>query len=1012
MTNEHPAGNATPPAVAPEWLLGTGEMADRIRALDWAQTSLGPRALWPNELREATKMCLESSHPIVMYWGPDYNLIYNDAWRPIIGGKHPSALGRRGREVWAEIWNVFGVMLDDVSGTGVATWWEDQLLLLHRFGFTEESYFSYSLSPVRDDAWSVRGVLTAVTETTRKVIGERRLRTLRDLSARAAEGTSADATCELSGQVLRDNAHDFPFFALYLADGPGGAARLAAASGVTPGGLSAPSSIVPGDGAPWPLEAARAGLVEVDLGALPAGLGPWPGGPWPEPARRAVVVPLAGAGEHGPYGYLVTGLSPRRPFDADYADFLRLATGPIATALRNVRTLDEERRRATELAELDRQKTEFFNNVSHEFRTPLTLLLGPLDDALHDAGGPLPAHQRERIELAQRSAGRLLKLVNMLLDFSRFEAGRADVAFEPIDLGPYTADLASAFRAAVEKAGLRFVVDCPSLPELAYVDRGAWEKIVLNLLSNALKHTFEGAISLTLRAEGDQAVLVVHDTGIGIPPGELPHLFERFHRVRGARSRSVEGTGIGLALTQELVKLHGGQVGVESEVGRGTTFTVTLPVGAAHLPSGRRSVAREAPAPAASARAYVDEAFGWLGEQAAPTAALAAGVKGERRASAVAVPDGRAGATSARVLLADDNTDMREYIARLLRQRGDEVEAVADGLEALAAARTRPPDLVLSDVMMPGLDGFALLRELRADPATRAVPVILLSARAGEEARVEGLDAGADDYLVKPFAARELLARVGGALALARLRSEIGRERERLIAQLERSNQELDQFAYVASHDLKAPLRAIANLSQWLEEDLGDRMTDEERAQMALLRGRVSRLEGLIDGILSYSRAGRVRDKDVAVDTSALLAEVVELLAPAKPAEVVVAPGLPVVTAERVPLQQVFLNLVSNALKYAGRPDARVEVRARDAGAHWEFAVADNGPGIDPAYHHRIWGIFQTLEARDRVEGTGIGLSVVQKIVETRGGRAWVDSAEGRGATFFFTWPKHPREAP
>jgi len=235
-------------------------------------------------------------------------------------------------------------------------------------------------------------------------------------------------------------------------------------------------------------------------------------------------------------------------------------------------------------------------------------------------------------------------------------------------------------------------------------------------------------------------------------------------------------------------------------------------------------------------------------------------------------------------------------------------------------------------------------------------------------------------------------------------------ERERLIRALARSNAELDQFAYVASHDLKAPLRGIANLSEWIEEDLGTAVPTDVREKMALMRGRVHRLEALIDGILQYSRAGRTRSELESVDVGALLREVVELLAPPPEVTVRIATGMPVVITERTPLQQVFMNLIGNAIKYNQHEGAMVDVTVRDAGPFWAFSVADNGPGIAPEYHERIFGIFQTLESRDRVEGTGIGLSVVRKTVELRGGHVTVDSSAGHGATFTFEWPKRAGE--
>jgi signal transduction histidine kinase len=229
---------------------------------------------------------------------------------------------------------------------------------------------------------------------------------------------------------------------------------------------------------------------------------------------------------------------------------------------------------------------------------------------------------------------------------------------------------------------------------------------------------------------------------------------------------------------------------------------------------------------------------------------------------------------------------------------------------------------------------------------------------------------------------------------------------------LEQSNRELDQFAYVASHDLKAPLRGIANLAQWIEEDLGDRLSGESRDHMRLLKGRVHRMESLIDGILSYSRAGRVREKIERVDVGALLRETIELLAPPPGIAFVVEAPMPILSSERIPLQQVFMNLIGNAIKYGERPDLRVTVTASDEGEFVRFVVGDNGPGIAPHFHDKVWQIFQTLAPRDKVEGTGIGLSVVRKLVETRGGHTSLESQVGQGSRFSFTWPQGPRITP
>ncbi|MGH7620101.1 MAG: ATP-binding protein, partial [Gemmatimonadaceae bacterium] len=749
------------PYVAP----AGNEMRGRIAAHDWSSTPVGPIDTWPKTLQTAVSICLGSRYPIVMWWGREtLTQFYNDGYIPMLGvTKHPNFLGRSGRECWSEIWDIIKPMFDLVFGTGEATWAEDLLLVLDRNVPREEAYFTFSYSPIPDDAGAVGGVFCAVTETTPRVIGERRLRMLRDLGRAASDTKTVEDACESAARVLETNPADVPFALVYLFDDAGESARLAATAGIAHGTPASPRVIDLRAGAlgdspcAWPIRHALRAEPPALVTALPAACGSLPGGQWPEPSEHALIVPIPGSGQSRPAGCLIGGLSPRRVVDADYRAFFDLVAGHIGAAIGNARAYEAERKRAETLAELDRAKTAFFSNVSHEFRTPLTLLLGPVEEALADPDAT--SLQRDRLELMHRNALRLERLVNALLDFSRIEAGRIDVAFEPTDLDAYTRELASGFRSAIERAGLSLVFEAPARSEPVYVDREMWEKIVLNLLSNALKHTFDGEIGLRLDVGDRDATLSVRDTGVGIPADQLTHVFERFHRVPNSRSRTHEGTGIGLALVRELVDIHRGRVSVTSEEGRGTTFTVSVPLGSAHLPADRVGVRRTLASTAVGAKPYVEEALRWLSDEPAAFPDVdAAEVKRATR--------------GARVLVADDNADMRDYIARVLESSGWSVETVANGEAALAAVRRHAPDLVLSDVMMPGVDGFDLLRALRADAATRDLPVILLSARAGEEARVEGLDAGADDYLVKPFSARELAARVGGALRLAHLRRE------------------------------------------------------------------------------------------------------------------------------------------------------------------------------------------------------------------------------------------------
>jgi PAS domain S-box-containing protein len=730
-------------------------MGALIRNKAWSDTPLGPIESWPQSLRSAVSILLPSKAQIVLFWGPELVAIYNDAYRPAFGSKHPAALGKPARECWSEVWDVLEPLFGSVVETGEAFWAKDHLFGLERHGYVEETYFDVSYDPIRDETGHVGGIFCIVSETTGRIIGERRLAVLRDLGRIAHGASSAGEVFRNAAAMLEQDRKDLPFLCLYGWDERERAARLEASAGLEAGAPGVTARIDAANRSAWPLGGdAEMVLVEpaVRLGSADA--------PWPEAPKQAAVIKIAARGR-APYGYLVAGISPRRPFDEDYADFLRLVGANIANAVASVNDLEEERGRARALAELDRAKTIFFSNVSHEFRTPLTLMLGPLEDFLARSEGS-NAQDLELLHVAQRNGLRLQKLVNTLLDYARIEAGRAQASYQPTDLAALTADLASNFRSACERAGLRLNVDCQVLPEPAYVDREMWEKIVLNLLSNAFKFTLEGAISLQLRDVGARLEFTVHDTGVGIPPEALPQIFERFHRVEDSRGRSHEGSGIGLALVNELVKLHGGAISVQSTPGAGSTFVVTIPKGNAHLPAGHVKAPRDNDlSTAARADAYVAEALSWL--------------PGHQSTSTVSRPE-----HTQRILLADDNADLRNYVQRLLGEHY-EVESVADGQAALAAARARRPHLIISDVMMPRLDGFELICELRADPNLRAIPVILLSARAGEEARLEGLGKGADDYLVKPFSSRELLVRVATLLNLA----DVHRSAEEARAQFE-----------------------------------------------------------------------------------------------------------------------------------------------------------------------------------------------------------------------------------
>jgi signal transduction histidine kinase/GAF domain-containing protein len=730
-----------------------GEVGRLMRSIDWSRTPLGPMSRWPPLLRRMVVTCILSPFPMDISWGPDLIYIYNDAARPLLGRKHPAALGRPKREALPELWDAVGPTHRDVMEGRRAIWGENAPFLLDRRGFLEECYMTFAHSPILDGT-GVAGVLTVGSETTRAVVDARRLRTLSALGEDAGAGRSVEQACAAVLDTLSENPIDVPFVLLYLLDAGARRARLAGSAGLAPGRPLVPETVgLRSRRARWPLGRAIMQLRTQSVALDPALLrdaGDWAHG---LPPVAALTVPLRDTSTGEAAGAAVFGVNPALELDDAQRAFLELIGKQLSLVIGDARAHQVERARADVLADLSRAKTEFLSNVSHELRTPLTLILGPLGDVL---GNPdaAPAVQRRRVELALRSTRRLSRLVDRLLDFSRIEEGRIEAAFTPVDLSALTAEVARAFGPALEAAGLRLAVDCRPLGEPAYVDRELWEKVVLNLLANAFKFTERGEIRVTCRRLGRAAEVTVTDTGVGVPAAEIPHLFERFHRVHSGWARSREGVGIGLSLVRETVELHGGTVSVRSREGKGSSFSVTLPLG-----GPPRSGPPEPTVPGGEeAPRVVADVERWV----APP---------QREE-----PNGTgAGAT---VLVVEDDPDMRRYILDLLRPYW-RVEGCVDGRQALAMVQERVPDLVLADVMLPAMDGFELLRHLRASPRTARVPVILLSARAGGEATLEGLEAGADDYLVKPFSAQELLARLRTHLELARAREARARDAER-----------------------------------------------------------------------------------------------------------------------------------------------------------------------------------------------------------------------------------------
>lgn len=732
----------------PEFLAGGGELGQLIREYDWASTPLGPVSGWPKSLRTCVQIMLTSRQPYWIGWGSDLIKLYNDPYKAIVGGKHPWALGKPVSVVWSEIWDNIEPLLTKAIVLNEGSYVESELLIMERNGYPEETYYTFSYTPVAGDDGGIGGMICANTDGTEKILIERQLKTLSDLGKAFTEAKTNDEVYHGTISSLAKNQRDFPFTVFYELNGT--QARLVANAEM--GQSKFPALFGLGENVPMSSEILSA-LYERKPKVIqaPTEYGELPKGGWHVSPQQIIVLPVAQRGQADPYGFLLIGKNPFRLFDEKYCNFFELIADQLATSLTEVHAIEEERKRLEALSEIDRAKTTFFSNISHEFRTPLTLMLSPLESVLEDNN--LTERQRHDLEISRRNTVRLQKLVNTLLDFSRIEAGKMSANFELVDVVKLTEDLTSSFRSAIENAGLNYEVKLEKSPVLAAVDVDMWEKIVLNLISNAFKYTKSGTIAVKISTDISSFLLEVGDTGVGISDDDQLKVFDRFYRVNSSEGRSQEGTGIGLSLVRELVHLHKGDIKVVSKIGDGSKFTVRIPL--------QRHVAVEKKASPenrkSGQRAFIEEVASW-------------GVNKKVSDNATSAP-GEKKTSRAKVLVADDNADMRDYITRLLSHDFD-VSSEINGEDAYNVAVENLPDLIVSDIMMPKLDGFGLLKKLKSNFQTRNIPVIFVSARAGEEAKVEGIQAGADDYLVKPFSARELVARVSNQIAINKTRRE------------------------------------------------------------------------------------------------------------------------------------------------------------------------------------------------------------------------------------------------
>ncbi|MDV6168623.1 ATP-binding protein [Flavobacterium sp. DG1-102-2] len=744
----------------PDFLTSEGQLGEMIRHFNWSATSLGPLSHWPQSLKTTINLMLNSKNPIWIGWGPDNTFLYNDAYIDVLGiDKHRWALGKPASVVWEEIWDICGPLSDKVYKESKSTNNDDVHLFMKRGSFLEEVFYSFSYSPIFDEFGKVAGLFCPNFETTGKVLNARRSLTLAELAAKSLIEKTVGAAFESAAATIQKNNADIPFALFYLLNSEGKKVNMVQQAGIEFTGSEQ-----------FPKEFTLKSEIQLTTVIK---TGKWQTfelqdnellikGQACQPVTNAIALLLTTTVNKAA-GILVCGINPTRRLDKDYMAFYEAVAANISAAIQNVDAIDNERKRLEELAKIDRAKTAFVSNISHEFRTPLTLMLGPLEELTtnHDLDG----HKKEIAETVHRNALRLLKLVNTLLDFSLMESGKFRARFTPVDLASVTENLASNFSSITRKAGLEFIVKASPLSQPVYIDRDMWEKIVFNLLSNAFKYTLNGSITVTITQDTNNAILTVSDTGLGIPKGEMYNMFSRFHRIRNAGGRSYEGSGIGLSMIKELILQHGGSISVESTEGKGSTFSVAIPFGKAHLDI--ENVYEE------MQEMHANPINHYLTEADA-MADMASGTFADINMTPQENVD--------TILVADDNADMRRHLTSILSKEY-RVITVANGAEALDAIYKERPSLLLSDVMMPVMDGKELLRQIKSDPEIALLPIIFLTARAGEESKIEGYETGADDYLVKPFSAKELLARIRSQIKIIKARDNASRQIKNLFLQ-------------------------------------------------------------------------------------------------------------------------------------------------------------------------------------------------------------------------------------
>jgi signal transduction histidine kinase len=922
------------------------------RSFDWSVTGIGAPEQWPAEWRAALHLCRHAQLPVWLALGEELELIYNDSFAALDDALTNDRIPMPIRVAWQDVWSD---RLDALIARALVS--ERSASCSLRIGGPQPIHVAFSA--LHDDLGRPIGVFgTAVLgelaeqevilllELMRKGLGVRRI-----------DEAVAACTAALPGLIAH---HDF--VGLYLID-PELAAAVRCGQAGALGSTALPAQLA------LPEDIASSALWATAL----AGSNRGSSDATPEPVVCSLIE------ERGRIrGVLLAG-----PADSELLQAVAIHAGELIAYVSTQAAAEVEASGERRVISAD----DFALNLSRQLQAPLKLLMQEIDDLL--VAGRVSPDSISQLRIARRRARRLARLVDMLRQLFMFDGQRAVPRLRPLKVAAATRSLCELFRPAFDQAGIGFHVDCTQLEHPAWVDRELWEKIICNLLANALKFTLHGEVRVVLHGSGGELVLTVSDTGCGIHEADMPLVFDRFFAGRARNARSDEGVGVGLSWVRELVGLHDGTIRVASALGQGSSFTVRIPY--------RRGASPESP----------EDPLEQVGSYEAPDT-----LEAMTEWSLAAVDAGASPGT--RILIAEGDVQTQTYLKALLGARWV-VDVVANADAAVARAIELRPGLILADIETADIDGVDLARRLRETPSTQDIPVILICGRRGERHSIDGLEAGALDYVVKPFSSHELMARVDARLAQAHVRRVEREAREAA----EREALMKDQVIALVAHELRTPLSAILGWLQVLRDE-GTSAPSRRTKALEVIERNANAQARLLRDLFDVSRmvSGKFElELQHVPDFKALIEPAVDALLPLAQKselrlELTLADEVGPLLVDPERIHQVIWNLVTNAFKFTPS-GGLIRVACELRGGHALLRVSDTGKGISPDFLPHVFESFSQESSGRMGHGLGLGLAITRCIVELHGGTISVDSkGEHQGTAFEVTLPCAAPSAP